>query len=141
MESMFKRMSKMHMLIQLCERPRRFGELKAALRISDAGLTKHLDSVQKLGWVKKAGDGSYSLTPAGRRVLPTAQRAAAALREFKRAATGVSGASIDYHGLRGPEADLFVRQLSAALRRYLRERPAAPFSVLISYRPADGTAT
>ena len=135
MESMFRKMSKTHMIIQLCERPRRFGELKAALRISDAGLTKHLDSVRKLGWVKKTKDGSYTLTPAGKRVLPTAQRAASMLREFKRVPTSGDGVSIDYHGLEGSNADTLLRQLSTTLGRFLARQPGHSFSVLINYRP------
>ena len=134
---MFKRMSKMHMVIQLCERPRRFGELKDALHISEAGLTKHLDAVQRLGWVEKADDGTYVLTAAGKRVLPTAQRASAALSEFKRAPIDVKGATIDYAGLQEKEARAFLRSVAIALGRYLADGQRRPFSVLVSYKPSE----
>ena len=137
MESMFKKMSKTHMIIQLCEEPKRFGELQRALRISDAGLAKHLDSLQNIGWVVKKRDGSYSLTPSGRRVLPAAQRAAAVLKEFRRAATAVDGVSVDYHGLKGRDSEEFLEQLSVVIRHYLRKRPSESFGLLINYRPRD----
>jgi DNA-binding HxlR family transcriptional regulator len=135
MQSMFKRMSKMHLIIQACEEPRRFTELKESIGLSDAGLTKHLNSLQKLGWLTKTGDGSYVLTDAGRRLVPTAQRAATVLDDFKRAPQRVEGVSIDYIGLEGREAKELLDAVSDSVQRLLGKHPAKHFGVMINFRP------
>lgn len=134
MSNPFVRMSKMHKIIELCEEPKRFTELKRAIGISDPGLTKHLKSLQRLGWVRKMDDGRYGLTGSGREVLPTARRAALTLAEFKSTPMWVDGMNTTHFGVEGEDGIRLLSKVREAVMGYRKRHPDKAFVVSVIYK-------
>jgi DNA-binding HxlR family transcriptional regulator len=133
MANVFVRMSKTNRIIELCEEPQRFSDLKRGVGISDAGLTKHLKTLQKLGWIQKMQNGKYSLTESGRHVLPSAQRAASVLVNYK-TTVKTRNVVIHHYGLEGKDGEKLVNRIGDTAREYLDNHPAKSFSVMLLYK-------
>ncbi len=127
-------MSKMPKVIQLCEEPQRFSDLKKPIGISDAGLTKHLKGLQKLGWIRKMEDGRYELTDSGRQILPHAQRAESVLANFKTAPRIHDNVVVQYLGVEGEDGEALLDRINKAVKGYLKKHPDKPFTVMALYR-------
>lgn len=130
----FVRMSKMHRIIVLCEEPKRYSELKRALEISDAGLAKHLKSLQKLGWIKKKDDGWYELTVSGRGILPQAQRVASALEKFKVFPPWINGMTTHYFGMQGDDGRAMLDKVNRLTNAYRKKHPQKAFVLSVIYK-------
>jgi DNA-binding HxlR family transcriptional regulator len=131
---MFVRMSKMHRIIELCEEPRRFSDLARLLKITDAGLTKNLKSLQKLGWLKKAEDGKYELTQSGRNMLPNARRASSVLENFKTAPQIHDNLMVNYFGLEEKNGKSLLSQINKILKEYLERHSDKDFTIMVLYK-------
>lgn len=141
MSDLFVRMSKMHKIIELCEEPKKFTELKKAIGISDPGLTKHLKSLQKLGWVRKLDDGRYGLTASGREVLPTARRAAMTLAEFKATPMWIDGMNTTHYGVEGGDGVRLLAKVREAVMSYRKKHPEKGFVVSVIYKGRPGPSS
>ncbi len=124
----------MHRIIVLCEEPKRYSELKKSLEISDAGLAKHLKSLQRLGWVKKRDDGWYELTAPGREILPQAQRAASTLEKFKVFPPWISGMTTHYYGVEGDDGRAMLDEVNRLTDAYRKKHPQKAFVLSVIYK-------
>lgn len=133
MANIFLRISKTQKVILLCRWPIRFIDLKRKARISDAGLTKVLKSLQRRGWLRKREDGMYELTQRGRRIVPEAKRAECARVNFKTARKLVQNVTIDYVGVESEDGLSLLRDIAQAIKRYVAQHPRETIILLIRY--------
>jgi DNA-binding HxlR family transcriptional regulator len=133
MANVFVRISNKRKIIQLCVRPMRFRELKAEVGISDAGLSKDLKELQKLGWLTWKQD-RYKLTTAGRKVLPQAQVAESLLTlNFKVSPILVKNVTVNHEGLEGEDAETLLSDIAQATDRYLTKHSGKPITLVVHY--------
>lgn len=133
-ENELMKMSKMHRIVDLCEEPRRFSELKKMVGISDAGLNKDLKSLQKLGWLEKLEDGRYGLTKVGRDMLPNIRRASSVIGDFRTVSMPQGNPVINYMGLEDEDGRTLLQEMSDALRKYINKHSDRFFTIIVTYR-------
>jgi len=139
--NVFVRISKKQKIIQLCAEPIRFRHLKREVGISDAGLTKNLKALQKLGWLQKNED-MYELTRAGRRVLPQAKIVESILTlNFKTSPVLAKNVTVNHQGLEGDDRDMLLSEIAQATTRYIANHSDKPITVMIQYSPATAPST
>ena len=104
------------------------------MEISDAGLAKHLKSLQRLGWVRKRDDGWYELTEAGRNILPQAQRAVSTLKDFKVFPPWIKGMTTHYYGIEGKDGKAMLDKINRLAKSYHEKHPRKAFAVSVIYK-------
>lgn len=140
MGNVLARISKKQKLIQLCEKPMSFTDLKREVDISDAGLSKDLKTLQKRGWLRKSSEGMYKLTSSGRKILPQVQRVESVLGKFKTSQTLVKYVTFSHQGLEGEDADLLEHEIAQAIERYIAKHPDKPITLMIQHNPPEATS-
>jgi DNA-binding HxlR family transcriptional regulator len=143
MANIFIRFPNKLKVIGLCQKPMSFIELKQEVEISDAGLSKMLKRLRRQGWLQRQRvkwGGRYSLTPAGRRILPQVQRVESALGKFKTSHTPVKYVTFDHQGLEGEDADLLEQEITQAISRYIPKHPDKPITLMIRHNPPVQTS-
>jgi DNA-binding HxlR family transcriptional regulator len=141
MANVFARISKNSKIIQLCEKPMRFTDLKKEVEISDAGLNKNLKALQKVGWIRRRlkEGGTYELTLAGRRVLPQAQRAETLSLDFKTAPKLLDNVVIHHIGLED-DGESLLREIAQAIEHYIPNKYSdETLTLIIQYKPYRDT--
>lgn len=138
MANVFVRISKKQKVIQLCAEPMRFRDLKREVGISDAGLTKNLKALQKLGWLQKNREGMYELTAAGRRILPQAKIVESILTlNFKTSPVLAKNVTVNHQGLEGDDGETLLSDIAQATSRYTAKHSEKPITIMITYHPVN----
>ena len=136
MANVLARISKKPKIIQLCVRPMQFRDLKREVGISDAGLTKNLKALQKLGWLQKNQEGMYELTAAGRKILPQAKIVESVLTlNFKTSPVLAKNVTVNHLGLEGDDGDTLLSDTAQAIRRYIAKHSDKPIILMIQHNP------
>jgi DNA-binding HxlR family transcriptional regulator len=140
MANVLARMSKKQKIIQLCEKPMHFRDLKREIGISDAGLAKNLNALRELGLLRKTSSSTYELTAAGRRIAPQAKMVEKILTlNFKTSPVLAKDVTVNHQGLEGDDRDVLLSEIAQATTRYIVNHSDKPFSIMIQYSPAPTT--
>ncbi len=114
----------------------RFRDLKREVGISDAGLSKNLEALQKLGWLQKNQEGMYELTAAGRRILPQAKIVESVLTlNFKTSPILARNVTVNHQGLEDDYRDTLLSEIAQATSRYVAKHSHKPITLMIQYSP------
>jgi predicted ArsR family transcriptional regulator len=127
------RRSKKQKILQLCNTPIRFTDLKKKVRITDAGLAKNLKAFQTQGWLQKNQEGKYELTAAGRITLTYTQRTDTVQVNLKTSPILVENTTVNHLGLEGADGESLLSDIAQAIRLYLSKHSDKPILVTVEY--------
>jgi hypothetical protein len=118
----------------------RFRDLKREIGITDAGLTKNLKTLEKLGWLQKNQEGMYELTAAGRKIIPQAKIVESILTlNFKTSPVLAKNVTVNHLGLEGDDGEILLSDTAQATRRYIAKHADKPITLMIQYSPSIST--
>lgn len=118
----------------------RFRDLKREIGITDAGLTKNLKTLEKLGWLQKNQEGMYELTAAGRKIIPQAKIVESILTlNFKTSPVLAKNVTVNHLGLEGDDGEALLSDTAQATGRYIAKHADKPITLMIQYSPSIST--
>lgn len=131
------RTSKRLKILEYCQSPIQFKDLKKKVGITDGGLAKALKAFAQQGWLQKVPGFPpphpqvprlWQLTTEGRKILSEAKRSRLSPVDFMRLPTKIT---INHLGVKGGDGDTMLWDIGQAVKRYVDRHVDKAFLITV----------